>query len=200
MVDKHIDLMRRRILKKEVIPHEEKVFSVFEPYTEWISKGKANRAVELGVKVSIATDSYGFILQHVVMQKQQDVDIIVPLTELLQKKYKIKSISVDKGFWSKENYSTLKEKVPTLVMPKKGKCNQQEYQREHDQEFITLRKRHSAIESNINMLEHHGAGRCLDRGIKGFRRYVALSVLANNLHRLGNCLLEQDRLALKKAA
>jgi len=199
MVDKHIDLVKRRILKKEAIPHEEKVFSIFEPYTEWISKGKANRPVELGVKVCIATDTDGFILKHVVMQKQQDVDVIIPLTETLQEKYRIKSLSVDKGFWSKENYNTLQEKMPTVVMPKKGKCNHSEDQREHEQEFVRLRKRHSAVESNINTLEHHGAGRCFDRGIRGFRRYIALSVLAYNLHRLGNCLLEQDRLALKKA-
>jgi len=40
---KHIDLVERRIIKKEKIPHCEKMFSVFETYTEWINKGKQNR-------------------------------------------------------------------------------------------------------------------------------------------------------------
>jgi len=101
MADKHTDLMKKRILKKEDIPHEEKVFSVFEPYTEWISKGKANRAVELGVKVCIATDHHGFILKNQVMQKQQDAGVLVPLTEALLQSYKIRSLSIDKGFWSR---------------------------------------------------------------------------------------------------
>jgi hypothetical protein len=33
--------VRRRVLNNEVILHDEKVFSVFQPHTEWISKGKA---------------------------------------------------------------------------------------------------------------------------------------------------------------
>jgi hypothetical protein len=35
----------------ETIPHEEKVFSLFQPHTEWISKGKAGVPVELGLRV-----------------------------------------------------------------------------------------------------------------------------------------------------
>ena len=38
-LDKFIDLLDRRVLKGEQIPHEEKVFSIFEEYTEWITKG-----------------------------------------------------------------------------------------------------------------------------------------------------------------
>lgn len=200
MVYKHIDLLERRILKSEKIPHAEKVFSIFEPYTEWISKGKANRAVELGVKVCIASDNYGYILKHEVMEKQEDVTVIVPITKWLLKKYKIRSLSCDKGFWSLDNYTALEKLVQVLVMPKKGKCNQAQREREHTEEFIRLRKRHSAVESNINALEHHGGSRCPDRGVTNFRNYVALSVLSYNLHLLGNSLLEQDRLALRKTA
>ena len=38
---RQIDQIRRRVIQGETIPHEEKVFSIFEPHTEWISKGKA---------------------------------------------------------------------------------------------------------------------------------------------------------------
>ena len=41
MLTKHIDLVERRLLKGEKIPHSEKVFSLFEPHTKWISKGKS---------------------------------------------------------------------------------------------------------------------------------------------------------------
>jgi hypothetical protein len=38
MLDKHINLVDRRLLKHETIPHEEKIFSIFEPWVEWICK------------------------------------------------------------------------------------------------------------------------------------------------------------------
>ena len=47
---------------KESIPHEEKVFSVFEEHTEWIAKGKAGVPVELGLRVAIVECQFGFIL------------------------------------------------------------------------------------------------------------------------------------------
>ena len=55
---RQIDQTRRRVIDGEVIPHEEKVFSIFEPHTEWISKGKAGVPVELGVKVCVLEDQY----------------------------------------------------------------------------------------------------------------------------------------------
>ena len=42
MLVKHIDLVDRRLLKGEKIPASEKVYSIFETHTEWISKGKIN--------------------------------------------------------------------------------------------------------------------------------------------------------------
>jgi len=56
----------------EKIPHEEKVFSIFEPHTEWISKGKAGVPQELGLQVCVLKDQYGFILHHLVMEQQTD--------------------------------------------------------------------------------------------------------------------------------
>jgi len=47
------DQVRRRILYGERIPHEEKIFSIFEPHTEWINKGKAGVPVELGLRVAV---------------------------------------------------------------------------------------------------------------------------------------------------
>ena len=60
---------------------------------------------------------------------------------------------------------------------------------------MKLRRKHSAIESNINELEHRGLDRCPDRGINGLRRYVGLAVIAYNLRRVGKILLDQDRKA-----
>jgi len=41
-------------------------------------------------------------------------------------------------------------------MPKKGKPNKQETEEQHKPNFKKLRNKHSAVESNINELEHRG--------------------------------------------
>ena len=197
-LDTHINLVRRRIIYRENILHKEKVFSLFEPYTEWIKKGKAGNKVELGLRIAVATDQYGFILAHRVMQQEQDVDIAVPFAKELIDNYDIDSLSYDKGCWSPKNYKALKQLVPNVVLPKKGRRNNEETEREHSKQFKALRNHHAAVESDINCLEHHGLNRCPDKGLAHFKRYTSFGVLAYNLHKLGNILLEQDREQLSK--
>jgi transposase, IS5 family len=196
-----IDQIERRLLKGEVIPAEEKVYSIFEEHTEWISKGK--RSPELGNLMMITTNQYHLIMDYKIMYKEKDASQVIPLLERLETMYpnqRIDSISMDKGFWSKSNFdSCVNTGIKNVIMPKKGKCNKKEYEREHTQEFIELRNKHSAVESNINMLEHHGLNRCMDKGKEHFERYVALSVLAYNLHSVGKEIIRQKQEEEKKA-
>jgi len=53
-----------------------------------------------------------------------------------------------------------------------GKEERAETQRESAKKFGALRQQHSAVESEINSLEHHGLNRCLDVGLPGYLRYV----------------------------
>lgn len=194
---KMIDLTYRRLIKDEIIPAAEKIYSIFEDHTEWITKGKLNKRVELGHLLLITTDAHQFIVDYKVMEGGKDPSQIPALTERIQLKFKdqkIYSHSFDKGFYSKENLAILQQSgIQEVIMPKKGKLNKEEKQREGAEEFKQLRYRHSAIESNINMLEHHGLNRCADKGLHGYKRYVGLSVLAYNLHILGNCLIEEQK-------
>lgn len=194
---KFIDLTERRLIKDEVIPAAEKIYSIFEPHTEWISKGKLNKKVELGHLLLITTDQHQFIVDYKIMENEKDPLQIESLTHRIQQNFagrKIYSHSFDKGFSSKENWKTLQQaNIEHAILPKKGKLNKEEKERESTQQFKQLRYAHSAIESNINMLEHHGLNRCADKGLHGYKRYAGLSVLAYNLHILGNCLIEQEK-------
>ena len=69
--ERQIDQINRRVIKGEQIPHDEKVFSLFEEYTFCASKGKAGVPVELGLKVCVLSDPIGFILHHQVMQTDE---------------------------------------------------------------------------------------------------------------------------------
>jgi len=79
--ERQIDQIRRRVVEGETIPHAEKVFSLFEEHTEWISKGKAGVPQELGLKVCVVKDQFGFILHHRVMQKETDDQIAVRIIQ-----------------------------------------------------------------------------------------------------------------------
>lgn len=65
-MNKHIDLLERRTIKGKKIPQEEKIFSIFETYTEWINKGKRHPNVELGKKLLITTNQYGLIIDYLI--------------------------------------------------------------------------------------------------------------------------------------
>ena len=195
--------IERRLLQGEAIPSQEKIYSIFEPHTEWINKGKKNKPVELGHLLLITTDQYQFIIDTKIMEGEKDVSQVKPLQERLDKNFNhilIASHSFDKGFWSKDNLEVLTAAGTTkqVVLPKRGKHNKEDKERESHKIFKVKRNAHSAVESNINMLEHHGLNRCMDKGLHGYKRCVGLSVLAYNLHILGNVLQTQDRRQIEK--
>ena len=74
MLDKHIDLVDRRLLQKQIIPACEKVHSLFELHTEWINKGKRN--VELGHRLLIATDQDQLIHDYDILLNQGDICLL----------------------------------------------------------------------------------------------------------------------------
>jgi len=201
---KFTDQIERRLLKKETIPASEKIYSIFEEHTEWITKGKLNKRVELGHLLLITTDQYQLIVDYKIMEGEKDAAQVEPLKQRIQHNYpgkKISSHSFDKGFYSKVNLDILQQDYTLqVVLPKKGRHNKEDKERESSKYFKQLRRAHSAVESNINMLEHHGLNRCVDKGLYGYKRNVGLSVLAYNLHIIGNHLIEQQKRKEERSA
>lgn len=199
--ERQIDQIRRRAILGETIPHAEKVFSLFQPHTEWISKGKAGVPVELGLRVCIMEDSHGFILHSQVMQKTTDDKVAVPMVEATKAQFPhFKACSFDKGFHSPDNQKELKSHLDQVILPKKGKLSKADQEREYAPEFMQAKKQHSAVESAINALEVHGLDKCPDHGIDAFERYVALAVLSRNIQKLGTIKrdAERQRLLIEK--
>ena len=86
----------------------------------------------------------------------------------LLNKYKIESVSLDKGFSSKEDKELLSLYIEKVIMPKKGKLNKEEKEEESKPLFKKLKNKHSAVESNINELEHRGLNRCPNHSYRTF--------------------------------
>ena len=202
MLNKHIDLVTRRILLGEKIPHEEKVFSIYETHTEWNSKGKVNKAVELGHNVLIATDQYHFILYTKVYEKEVDKQQTIEIGQQIEKQYgqtnELGGISFDKNFYSESAEQNLEKKFKIVVLPKPGRPSKRALAKSEEREYQDLKRAHSGVEGNINQLEQNGLDLCPDKGIRGFKRYVAYGVLSYNLHRLGMLLVLEERKAAKK--
>ena len=196
--ERQIDQIRRRVIFDEKIPHQEKVFSIFEPHTEWISKGKAGVPQELGLSVCVLKDQYGFILHHRVLEQQTDDKVAVAMAQGAKDRFpNLAGCSFDKGFYSPDNKRRLDNILDYVILPKKGRLSAKDKEIETSEEFIKCRRKHSAVESSINALENHGLDRCLDYGLHGFKRYVALSVLARNIQILGH-LIQQKELRRQK--
>ncbi|MCF6252580.1 MAG: hypothetical protein L3J75_15145 [Methylococcaceae bacterium] len=144
-------------------------------------------------------DTHGFILHHRVMQKETDDKITLEMVNATQLNFpSFNACSFDKGFHSVENQRQLKEKLEQVVLPKKGKLSSADKVREYDEEFVHVKKKHSAVESAINALQVHGLNKCQDHGIDGFERYAALAVLSRNIQRIGSIVRDRERKLLEK--
>ena len=192
-----IDLAARRVLEEQKIPHAEKVFSLFEPDTELINRGKVPYPIEFGHRVLIVEDSAGFILKARVMEPgQTDEKTPVALMTELQDRFdgQIQAASFDKGFWSPDNLQELSAIVPLVVLPKKGRRSATDAAREGSKAFGKMRKWHAGVEAAIHALQAgNGLGICRDKGSEGYQRYLALGVLGRNLQRLGSIFLQKER-------
>lgn len=197
--ERQIDQIRRRVIDGETIAHHEKVFSIFEEHTEWIQKGKAGVPVELGLRVCIVKDQFGFILHYRVMQNETDDKVAVPI--ILETKARFEdliSCSFDKGFHSPSNQEELAKILDKVILPRKGKLSAINEEIENSEEFIQARRKHSAVESSISALKNHGLERCLDHGLQGFKRYVGMAVAARNIAIIGHIIQQKELKRLQK--
>lgn len=197
--ERQIDQIQRRVIDDETISHHEKVFSIFETHTEWISKGKAGVPQELGLKVCILEDQHGFLLHHQVMKGQTDDQVAVEMVSAAKQKFpELNGCSFDKGFHSPDNQTRLPGIIDNVALPRKGKLSEKAKAIEHAPDFVHARRKHSGVESAINALENHALDRCPDHGLYGFKRYVSLAVLARNIQILGTKIQRKEQKRLQR--
>jgi hypothetical protein len=61
---KVLDQARRRVLHGESVPNDEKLFSLFEPHTELLKRGKAGQDIEFGHMIQIQQVGEKFITAY----------------------------------------------------------------------------------------------------------------------------------------
>jgi transposase, IS5 family len=187
---------RRRVLKGETVPNEEKLFSIFETHTQLYKRGKAGEPVQFGRLVLVYEDAVGFIThRHLLGRKEHDRDVVVEQTRIVQNRLHgaIEVASFDRGFHTPENQIELAKIIATPCLPKPGVKQSAEQARKATVEFRAARQRHAGIESAIGALQAgNGLDRSRDRSELGFDRYVALGVLGRNLQVLGKLMIVRE--------
>ena len=72
------DLARRRVLEGERIDNSEKLFSLFEPHTELIIRGKVPQPLEFGHRVLVIEDGAGFVCHYAILPRgAEDSEVLV---------------------------------------------------------------------------------------------------------------------------
>jgi transposase, IS5 family len=188
---------RRRVLHGETLANEEKIFSIFEPHTELINRGKQPNPIQFGHKVLVIEDAVGFVVDYqVVADGVLDQDLVVPVMKKLQQRWdgKIQSASFDRAFHTPDNQEALAEIVRTPCIAAKGAAQGRRQQQEGTVAFRQARQDHPGVESAIGALQAgNGQERCRDRSKRGYERYIGLGILGRNLHTLGKLLVAEEQ-------
>ena len=193
-----VDQTRRRIIGGEQVPVDEKLFSIFEPHTDLIVRGKARKPVEFGHKVRLVESGNGLITDYEILKgNPADQDHIRPTLDHHMKRFGAapRLVATDRGFDSKDNIEACKEAgVVIESIPQRGGQKTPEREAyEKSRPFKRAQRFRAGVEGRISVLfRGRGMKRCLVHGLDRFAVFVGVAVLANNLLVLA-ALLEKKR-------
>ncbi len=187
-----VDQARRRVIYGEQVPNEEKLFSIFEPHTELLKRGKAGKPIEFGHMIQIQQVQEKFITDYTVFQsKPVEHQLLKPALKSHMKLFGEypKELSADKGYYeSMEAIQKLSEKVETVSIAKKGRRTKEEDQREADPVFRHAQRFRAGVEGTISFMKRVlGLFRAFSKGWKHFVSTVATTIFAHNLLILARC-------------
>jgi transposase, IS5 family len=176
-----LKLFKEVLLQKK--SDSNKIYSLHEPHTQCMTKGKEHKKYEFGSKVSImTTKTTGVIIGALNMEKNiHDSKTLQPAMEQQQRLTGItlKNNFVDRG------YRGVKEVLgTTIIVPDKPGKQRTPYERQKLRKGF---KRRAAIEPKIGHLKQdHRLSRNFYKGIKGDNINVMLAATGMNLKRMLN--------------
>lgn len=196
--DRVIDQARRRVLFGEQVATDEKIYSIFEPHTDLIKRGKVRTPVEFGHKVFLAESAQGLITQYEVL-KGNPPDEVHVASSLRRHKLAFgrapRLYGSDRGFFSEQNLASCKDAgVRVACIPQRGgtrTARREAY--EKSPIFKDGQRFRAGIEGRISVLfRGRGMKRCLAEGRDRFELWVGAAVLANNLMRIAAMMLARS--------
>ena len=182
-----IDQARRRVLDGEQVPNAEKIYSIFEPHTDLIKRGKVRTPLEFGHKVFLAESAKGLITQYEVLKGNPADEVhVAPSLRRHRRTFRRapELYGADRGFLSEQNVTAcMQGAVNTICIPQRGGTKTPQRQAyERSTAFKQGQRFRAGIEGRISVLMRgRGMKRCLAEGAERFALFVGAAVLANNL-------------------
>jgi IS5 family transposase len=205
LADRVIDQTRRRVIEGEQVPSEQKVYSIFEPHTDLIKRGKAQKPVEFGHKVFLAESAQGLITDYRVLQgNPADSDQVEASLEHHQQTFQHPPewYAGDRGFYSTANVERCQQaEIDQVCIPQRGgQKTTEQAALERSPAFKKAQRFRVGIEGRISVLfRGRGMKRCRAKGRERFEMLVGAAVLANNLMRIVQ-LIEAKKPKRRRAA
>lgn len=185
LTGKVIGQTERRVMRSEQVPAQDKIVSLFEAHSAIIVKDR--RETQYGHKLNLATGRAGFVLDVVVEEgNPADSTRLKPMVDRIKAIYGRlpRQVAADAGYASKKGVKAVRESgVKAVGLPRKRGMTVADMTGS-EWLYKTLKRFRAGIEGNISTLKRvFGLGRCLWRGLEGFKAYVLSSVFAYNIGR-----------------
>jgi IS5 family transposase len=176
----------RRVYQGETVPAADRIFSIFEPHTELLKRGKAHKPNEFGHMVTIGQTREKFIsFYRVEEQSRHDLYLGDEAKKDHRKKFGCypREFTADKNYYGGPEHSARwMKRIRVYSVGKKGKRDEEETRREHGMLFRLLQKFRAGCEGSISVLKRvFGLIRCLNRGFKSFASTIGSIVFCHNL-------------------
>jgi len=182
---------RRRVLQGESVPNDEKIFSIFEPHSELLKRGKAGKPIEFGHRIQIQQVDEKFITDYTVFERKPAEPAL--LEDALASHRALFGeepcrLAADKGYYDRTLVEELRKTIDVVSIAKKGKRTPKETEQEHDPIFRHAQRFRAGVEGTISYLKRAlGLARCLCKGWKNYQSTIGASIFAHNLLILARC-------------
>lgn len=181
-----VDQARRRVLEGETVPNGEKLFSIFEPHTELLIRGKADKPIEFGHMLELHQVERGLITYYAVHAQRPVEPALLGAAVAAHKELFGRlpnAAAADKGFFDAAEVAKLQAiGIRTVGICKRGKRTPEEEQHEHGALFRAAQRFRAGIEGAISALKRaFGLRRCRNKGWQRFRSWVGAAIFARNL-------------------
>ena len=171
-------------------------WSLFEPSTEVIRKGKAGKPNEFGKMIKLQEAENQIIIDYeVYARRPSDRGLLIPAIQTHQTKLGRvpRLVATDGGFYSARNEAAAKAMgVKRVCVPNRLSKSPQRKREQKKRWFRNGQKWRTGCEGRISVINRrNGLNRCRYKADAGMQRWVALGVIADNLVNMGRVMRER---------